>query len=123
MDPTGSAAEINFISGVSISGIAGSGQVAATSYATWNGDDPATYNSTYSYVAKWGSTTIGTAGQNVTYWFDPSSNWTATEQSALISGLSLWSAEANISFSLAANASSANFTFERGNDGSPFLAP
>lgn len=59
MDPTGSAAEISFISGVSISGVIGSGQVAATSYATWNGDDPATYNGTYSYVAKWGSTPLG----------------------------------------------------------------
>src|SRR5262245_46453773 len=115
--PAGSDAEISFIGGVTASA-----QVAATSFETWNGNNPATYSNT-SFVAKWGSTTIGTAGGNVRYWFDTSSNWTSTEQSALISGLGMWSAEANISFSLAANATSANFTFKRGSDRHAFWQP
>jgi Peptidase M10 serralysin C terminal len=112
--PPGAAAEVAFISGVT-----SSNQVAATSFWTWKGDKPATYRTT-SDAVKWGSSTPGTSGGTVTYWFDLASNWTPTEQNALISGLALWSAEANISFSLAANATSANFIFYRGHDGSAF---
>ena len=109
--PSGSDAEIAFISGID-----STGHVTGTSYWTWNGSTPAGYNST-SQVHKWGSTTIGTSGGTVTYFFDAASNWTATEQAALVSGLALWSAECNISFSLAASAGAANFTFIRGSDG------
>ena len=107
--PPGAAAEVAFISGVT-----SSNQVAATSFWTWNGDKPATYSATTSSAVKWGSSpTPGTSGGTVTYWFDLASNWTTTEQNALVSGLALWSAEANISFSLAANAASANFILSK----------
>ncbi len=108
-----------------ISGITADAKVAATSYWTWNDDDAATYDSTYSYAAKWGGTALsgsGTAGGNVTYWFDTSSRWSATEKNALASGLALWSAEANITFSQAASSTSAKFVFYRGYDGSAYTS-
>jgi hypothetical protein len=99
--------EITFISGVD-----DSGKVAATSYNAWNGNNPATYAAT-SGEFKWGNTTIGTPGGNVNYYFDPASNWTTAEKNALASGLALWQAEANISFTEVASAGAANFTFYR----------
>src|SRR5262245_26144474 len=114
----GSDPEITFISGVT-----SGAKVAATSFATWSGDDPATYNPAQSAATKWGSTilsTSGTPGGNVTYWFDTASNWTPVEQSAFVSALALWSAVANITFSLAADAASTNFTFIRNSDGTAF---
>jgi serralysin len=112
--PPGAEGEVAFLSGVT-----SSNTVAPTSFWTWRGNNPATYSAT-SDAAKWGSPTPGTPGGTVTYWFDTASNWTTTERSALVSGLDLWSAEANISFLLAANAASANFIFYRGTDGSAF---
>ncbi|MBY0611641.1 MAG: M10 family metallopeptidase C-terminal domain-containing protein [Beijerinckiaceae bacterium] len=116
--PSGSEAEIAFISGVT-----SSATVAATSFQSWSfGSSPATYlNRSSSF--KWGSpslSTSGTPGGTVTYAFDPTSAWTPTEQAALTSGLALWSAEANISFSLTASVSTANFTFRRGTDKSAY---
>src|SRR5438132_244728 len=96
--PVGAGPEITFISGVT-----STAKVAATSFGSWNGNDPATYSATQSYATKWGNTTLsasGTPGGNVTYWFDVSSNWTTTESNALASGLALWSGVANITFSL-----------------------
>jgi Peptidase M10 serralysin C terminal len=112
--PAGSEAEIAFLSGLT-----SSNQLAATSFWTWNGNRPATYSSV-SDAAKWGSPTPGTPGGNVTYWFDAASAWNATETSALVSSLDLWSAEANITFSLASSAASANFIFYRGHNGSAY---
>jgi hypothetical protein len=103
--PPGAAAEVAFISGVT-----SSNQVAATSFWTWNGNkNPATYSATTSSAVKWGSPTPGTSGGTVTYWFDAASAWTPTEKNALVSGLALWSAEANITFSLAASAGRRQF--------------
>ena len=112
--PAGSGAEITFLSGVTASN-----QTAATSFWTWNRNNPATYDST-SLAAKWGNAIPGTPGNTVTYWFDAASAWTLTEQDALRSGLALWSAEANITFAGAVNAGSANFIFYRGHNGSAF---
>ena len=114
--PAGSESEIAFISGVT-----SGAKVAATSFATWNDDTPATY-STSSTMVKWGSNVLSTSGTSggVTYAFDSASNWTTAEKTALQAGLALWSAEANINFSQATNASSANFTFTRGHDGSAY---
>ena len=114
----GSDPDITFISKIT-----SAATVAATSFGTWNDDIPATYNPVSSNATKWGSTTLsasGTAGGNVTYWFDATSSWTMAEQNGFISGLALWSAVANITFSLAADAASANFSFIRGSDGSAF---
>ena len=112
--PSGSESEIAFISGVT-----STATVAATSFQSWNvGTSPATYAARSSSF-KWGSPNLslaGTSGGTVTYSFDAASAWTATEQAALTSGLALWSAEANIGFSLSASAASANFTFKRGSD-------
>jgi serralysin len=112
--PPGAEGEVAFLSGVT-----SSNTMASTSFWTWNGNNPATYSTT-SDAAKWGSPTPGTPGGNVTYWFDAASNWTTTEQNALLSGLGLWSAVANIAFQAAANAASANFIFYRGTNGSAF---
>src|SRR6185437_9260316 len=114
--PAGSASEVAFLSGLT-----SAGTVAATSFWTWNSDTPATYDPAISFAAKWGSPTVsptGAPGGPVTYWFNASSGWSTTEKNALISGLALWSAEANINFALASSAASANFTFYRGHDGS-----
>jgi peptidase M10/serralysin-like protein len=113
--PVGSQAEISFLNGLT-----SSGTIAATSFWTWNYDNPATYRSSLSYAAKWGSATPGTPGGTVTYWFDVASAWTATEMAALQSGLALWSALANINFALAASAATANFIFYEGSDGSAY---
>src|SRR5438093_916219 len=66
--PPGAETEVAFISGVT-----SLNTVVATSYWTWNGDNPATYSNT-SEAAKWGSPTPGTSGGTVTYWFDTASN-------------------------------------------------
>ena len=113
--PGGSDAEISFIAGVT-----STGQVAATSFATWNGDNAATYSGP-AYLQKWGSSTIGTGGGTVTYWFDTASAWTAVEKSAFTSCLSLWSAVANVSFAPAVSQSAASFYFQRGTDGSAYF--
>jgi hypothetical protein len=113
--PNGAESEVAFISGVT-----SAAKLAATTFWTWTGGNPAGYGSS-TFAAKWGNTTLstsGTAGGNVTYWFDAASNWSAAEQSALAAGLSIWSAEANITFSTAANAASANQIFYRGAAGS-----
>src|SRR5689334_9068469 len=95
--PSGSEGEITFISGVD-----SSFQVASKAYWGWNFDAPATYNATQTRASKWGSTTLQASGTpaNITYFFDTQtgSNWTQAEQNALLSGLHLWAAEANITF-------------------------
>jgi serralysin len=116
--PIAFEAEVAFLSGVT-----SNATVAGTSFGTWLGNNPATYSNTTSWQVKWGSpvlSTNGTAGGNVTYFFDPASNWTTTEKNALISGLALWSAVCNITFSLASSAGAANFTFFRNSNGEAF---
>lgn len=105
--------EVEFVSGVT-----SSGTLSATSFHTWSGTEPPTYN-TSSSTAKWGSSTAGT-GATITFGFDAASNWTAAEQAAFVSTLALWSAVANITFTLVADASTANIDLERGSDGSAF---
>jgi Ca2+-binding RTX toxin-like protein len=119
--PAGTSSEITYLSGLT-----SNGTVAATSFWTWKDNSPATYSNT-SYDVKWGSPTPGTPGGTVTYAFDPASHWTAAEQTALASGLALWSAEANINFVLAGPpvtgtivAPGPNFIFYRGTDGSAY---
>jgi hypothetical protein len=116
--PAGWESEVTFLSGIT-----SAAKVASISFGTWNYDSSATYSASKSYALKWGSPTLatsGSAGGNVTFWYDSASNWTTTEKNALSSGLALWSAEANISFSLASSANTANFTFYRGHDGSAY---
>jgi hypothetical protein len=104
--------EITFISGV-----AANATVAAISYGSWSAAvPPATYSPTFSDATKWGDTTLspsGTPGGEVSYWFDAASNWNEVEESMWLSAMNLWSAEVNITFVGAADASSADFTLYR----------
>jgi Ca2+-binding RTX toxin-like protein len=99
-----------------VSGVDTSGHVAATSFWTWNSNTPATYASS-SDAHKWGLPASGTAGGTVDFYFDPASNWTATEKSQMTACLTLWSDIANIHFALTTNAADAQITFHRGDDG------
>ena len=112
--PNGTEAEVAFLSGMTYTNT-----VAATSFATWNADNPATF-ATSARVHKFGGTSDGTAGGTVDYYFDPASGWTAAEQNALVSGLTLWSDIANIKFVATTDASASQLTFKRGTDGSAF---
>jgi hypothetical protein len=87
-------AEVTFISGVDASG-----DVAATSYFTW--DSSNTASTTYtgaSFEAKWGDTVAGAGSGVLVYAFAAASKWTAAEQTAFVMTLDLWAAEANVSF-------------------------
>jgi serralysin len=105
-----------------IDGLNADGTVAGTAYKTWNGDSPATYDTTTSKLAKWyddaagnqiaSTTTAGTGGGTVTYAFDPASNFTDTQKQAFFASLTLWSDEANITFALASSASTADVLFK-----------
>jgi serralysin len=121
--PSGSDGEITFISGVDASY-----KVASKAYWGWKFDAPATYNTTQTRASKWGSTTLQPSGTpaNITYFFDTqnNSNWTQAEQNALLAGLHLWAAEANITFSVASSQQSANIVFVRGtNNGAANTSP
>jgi serralysin len=98
-----------------ISGVAENGTVVGNSFSTMafrqNG------NTTQSLAVKWGSSGTPGTGADVTYSFAAASNWTSSEKMAWQGGLDLWSAVADIKFSEAANAATANFTIIRGNDG------
>ncbi len=99
-----------------LSGVNSLGAVAATSFWTWNRNtNPATY-ATSSYASKWGNGTPGTSGGTEYYYFNPASNWTATEENTFIACLELWSAVANINFVETTNAATANLTITRGTD-------
>ena len=130
------ADEVSYISGVTSNGL-----VAATSFQTWNGDggnsdatspdSVTTYNSTTSNASKWalggpsaGPPAIGSAGGTQYYYFDPTSNFTAAQKTALASGLKLWSAVANIQFAeitaAAANPSLASLDFKSTSGGGTY---
>lgn len=106
--------EVTFLVGVDSAGL-----VASPSFQTWDDKVPPAYN-LESYSIKWGDPTPGTSGGDVTYWFTDASNWSNTEKAAWEGGLSLWSAIADIDFSLAVDASVANFVITRGNDGKAY---
>ncbi len=107
--------EVSFISSVN-----GSKKLAQTSFYGWNQNNPATYNSNWVTARKWGGTTAGSTGGTVSYYFDPASNWSATEKNWFAAGLALWSSIANIHFVQTANSSTAGITFHRTNDSSSY---
>lgn len=100
--------EVSFICGV-----AKDGTVAPVSYATWNGDDPATYSTSDQYLGKWGAHTAGTGGGIVHYYYDPGSHWSNNEKADLLAGLKLWQNVCNIKFEATSNAAKAQITFLR----------
>jgi hypothetical protein len=103
-----------------ISGIASNGTLAKQSFYGWNRNTPATYSSQWTQARKWGGSAAGTSGGTVTYYFDPASHWSATEQKWFAAGLALWSAVANIKFVQTTNAAQAKITFRRSNDGGSY---
>jgi hypothetical protein len=103
-----------------ISGVYPDGTLPLYAFAAWNGDKPATYTGGFTLSSKWGSSTAQTAGGTISYYFNPSSNWSSAEKTAMASGLALWSAVANISFVATTNSSAAQIVFTRGSDGSAY---
>lgn len=103
--------EVTFISSVNADGT-----LAQYSFYGWDKNAPATYTSGWTSARKWGSTTAGTSGGTVTYYFDPGSNWTTTEKTWFAAGLALWSAVADIKFASTTNSATADITFKRTND-------
>jgi serralysin len=99
-----------------MTGVTASGSVASTSFWTWNNDEPATYNAT-SDEAKWGASTAGT-GATITYAFAPASDWTATEQSAFVATMALWSDVADVTFTQVSASSSPEVLLSRASNGS-----
>ena len=102
------ADEVEYVSGLTAGGV-----VSALTFTTWNSDNPATYNPDTSTVFKFGNATAGTASGNVTYYFDPASNWTTTEKDAFVSGMTIWTWVANVTFVETSNQAAAKFTIRR----------
>jgi hypothetical protein len=98
-----------------ISGVNSNGSIVQNAYWGWDRNNPATYASGRTAARKFGGTSAGSSGGTVSYYFDPASNWSATEQSWMAAGLALWSAVANITF--VQSSSSGAITFKRGTDG------
>jgi len=96
-----------------ISGLEADGTVASNSYWTWAQAQDLSHEA---YAAKWGLGTAGT-GANVTVSFDPGSHWSAAEQAVFTSAMHLWSAVANISFTVLTDGSAGQVTISRGSDG------
>lgn len=90
-----------------ISGIDASGRIASNSY--W---------SAYAHVSafKFGSATAG-SGATISYAFDPSSGFTATEKATFERALATWSAVADVRFVRTDDTFGASIRLERGNDG------
>ena len=95
-----------------LSGVDDANKIAATSYYTYDGKVPVGYQ-TVAQAIKWGDPTPGTAGGNVKYWFDPAAQWSNTEKDIWAGAFSQWAGLANITFSLADDAASANITLQR----------
>jgi len=96
-----------------ISGVAADGTIASDSFATWSQKE---HHDNYAYAAKWGAGTAGTGAQ-VTVSFDPASHWSTAEQAVLTSAMHLWTAVANISFTVVNDGSAGKVTITRGSDG------
>jgi len=96
-----------------ISGVAADGTIASDSFAVW---DQKQQHDDFAYTAKWGDGTAGTGAQ-VTVSFDPASHWSAAEQAMLTSAMHLWTAIANIGFTILNDGSAGSVTIARGSDG------
>jgi hypothetical protein len=109
-----------------VSGLNPDGTLALYSFAAWNTDsNPADYSGGYTNAIKWYGTpsasTAGTPGGSVTYAFDPNlaadKQWNKIEENAFTAVLDLWSAVANISFTLTTDYTHAGIQITRGSDG------
>ncbi len=117
--------EVSFLSGVDENG-----NNVSTNYWSWNlNSNPPTYNNTV-HTEKWGPVTdtsnsyyqtysaeSGTPGGTVSYYFNPSSNWSAAEKETFSSTLDLWSSVANINFVESSTDPTSGLTITRSHDG------
>jgi hypothetical protein len=103
-----------------LNGLATDGNVAATSYWTWDRDIPAGFLDT-SRGAKWGPD-HATTDEVVTvdYFFLSKSNWDATEKGVFDSCLALWSAITNVRFNEVTDRADADLLLKRYEFGSAF---
>lgn len=99
--------QITFFSSVDAQGL-----LAPNTFWNWNGSSYAAL----SYQAKWGPTAAGT-GASVSVTFDAASHWTATEQQGFVAAMSLWSAIANIKFTVSADPANVPILITRSDDG------
>ena len=97
-----------------LSGLTAQQTVAAQSFWSWNGNNPASFSS-FSAEAKWGVPSAGTAA-TVSVSLDGLSNWSGTEKAAIQTAFHLWSNVANIHFDLV-DSSTANIVVTRSGDG------
>lgn len=99
-----------------LTGVDASGRLNTVTGWRWAQDIPATYTYTGSTsdgsAHKWGGGAAGTAGTD-SYYFDPGSNWSAAEQTAFKSAMALWSAVANITFTMVDTLAAANTVYYR----------
>lgn len=103
-------AQIAFISGVD-----GNGFLTPYAFSTWQSDTiPALYYPD-SNETKWGAPQPGTPA-TISYSFQESSDWTATEREAFVTAMALWSAVANVAF-VEAPDGAADFQIRRGTAG------
>ncbi|MGA0598994.1 Calx-beta domain-containing protein, partial [Enterovirga sp. CN4-39] len=105
--PPGALTEVTFLTGVNEDGT-----LSSVSY--WNQQDGDT-------ARKWGDPTAGT-GATISYGYDPSSNWAATERETFRTALDMWAAVADITFVSAAAGQAPDILLRRGSDGKAFAA-
>ena len=100
-----------------VAGVNANGGLADTdanpSYASWNNStsDPQ-YSGADGVAHHWTATTAGQA-PTIEVYFDPSSNWSAAEETAFEQGLSLWSDVANIVFQYTTSSANADYIISR----------
>ena len=105
--------EVTFLSGFN-----SSGELDGTSYFTWNGNNPPTYNQTSSKSFKYGggsptsngtpsgpNSTAGSPGGTVTYSFG--SGFSSVAQTAIQAALQIWSDETSVQFTQASSGTAA----------------
>ncbi len=107
--------QVNYLAGITAAGI-----VVSPSFSTLLNEatatTPATYETATSQAYKWGSATPGTPSGTITFAYNPASNYTGTEKAIYESSMALWSAVANVTFTLGNDYASAGVKFTRGTD-------
>jgi hypothetical protein len=120
-----------------ISGVNSMGSIAAISSQTWNGDGQsqdgtgpdtiATYNTVTSNASKWAPggpsaapSAAGTPGGTQLYYFDPAASFSSAQEGALASGLTLWSAVADIQFAETTIKADASLIFQGSTTGGTY---
>ena len=104
---TDGLATVDFLTGVD-----SSGRLNTVTGWRWAGDTPATYTYSDGSAHKWDGGAAGTAG-TAKYYFDPGSNWSAAEQATFKSALALWSAVADVTFTMVDTLAAADAVFYR----------